>query len=54
MRQSKEMSEESIKAPSTTDTSLYPEIITHRQSHIIRKRVKFKEICLRQESVSFI
>ena len=47
---SKELLKESIKAPSTTDTSLYPEITTQHD----QKRVKFKGICVRQGSISFI
>lgn len=48
--QSKGNSKESIKPPSITDISLYPEII----DKFSRKRVKYKLFCLRQDSIFFI
>ena len=46
----KGMSEESITPPSTTDKTFDPEIVYNYG----KGKMKFKEICLKQNSVSFI
>ena len=48
--ESKGMSEETITTPSRAENSFNPEIIYNYG----RGRIKFKGICLKQDSVSFI
>ena len=48
--ESKGMSEETITTPSRAENSFNPEIIYN----YARGRIKFKGICLKQDSVSFI